>query len=261
MILADYHLHTNFCDGKDTPRQMVEEAIKKGVKEIGISVHSYTSFDGTYCIKKDRIEEYKAELDALKREYAHKIKVLIGVEIDYYSDMDISGFDYSVGSVHYLKVGDKYLSIDESEQTFKDIAERYFGGDYYALAREYFSLVADIVEKVKPNIIGHFDLLTKFNEGGKLFDENDPRYVESYKKAVDRLVLGGIPFEVNLGAIVRGLRTQPYPSRNILEYIKEKGGKVILSSDSHTKENICYNFEFWHKKLEEMGFQPIKINL
>ena len=47
MIFSDLHAHTNFCDGKNSPEEMVKSAIEKGLKKIGLVVHSYTDFDKT----------------------------------------------------------------------------------------------------------------------------------------------------------------------------------------------------------------------
>ena len=45
-------------------------------------------------------------------------------------------------------------------------------------------------------------------------------------------------FEINFGAVIRGYRTEPYPSKPILEYLKARGAKFILSGDSHTVDNV-----------------------
>lgn len=86
-----------------------------------------------------------------------------------FPDTSDSGCDYVIGSVHYIKIGGEYFSVDESAEKFKALAENQFGGDYYALAEEYFRLVSDVVDKTKATIIGHFDLVSKFNEGGRFF--------------------------------------------------------------------------------------------
>ena len=38
------HIHTTYAGGKDTPEEMVCEAIARGVDSIGFSEHSYISF-------------------------------------------------------------------------------------------------------------------------------------------------------------------------------------------------------------------------
>ena len=41
----NYHTHTDFCDGQNTPEEMAEAAAKKGFPALGFSGHSYTDFD------------------------------------------------------------------------------------------------------------------------------------------------------------------------------------------------------------------------
>ena len=91
--------------------------------------------------------------------------------------------------------------------------------------------------------MGHIDLITKFNEGNRLFDMEAPRYLKAARSAIDTLLPLKIPFEINTGAISRGYRTEPYPAKSLRDYIKQKGGTLILSSDAHAKENLFYKFE------------------
>ena len=80
--MRDLHTHSYYSDGKASPEEMVLAAIEKGLAEIGISDHSYTFFDESYCVKKDKIAAYKKEIAALKEKYKGKISVLCGVEQD-----------------------------------------------------------------------------------------------------------------------------------------------------------------------------------
>ncbi len=241
--LCDYHLHTTFSDGKNTPEEMVVAAIAKGVKEIGFSDHSYTFFDESYCVKRDKIAEYKREIARLKAKYGNEIKILCGIEQDFYSTESAAEYDYAIGSVHYVKKDGKYLAVDESEESFIKAVKEFFGGDYYGFAKAYFDTVAGFSERKEITIIGHFDLISKFNEKEKLFSVKDLKYVKAWKNAADKLIEAGKTFEINTGAVARGYKTEPYPSDEMRAYIKEKGGKFILSSDGHTKEAICYGFE------------------
>jgi len=75
-----------------------------------------------------------------------------------------------------------------------------------------------------------------------LFDEKNERYIRAWQAAVDKLIEANIPFEINSGAISRGYRTTPYPSKDIMDYIIKKGGRFIYSSDSHNKDSIA-NFK------------------
>lgn len=238
-VRKDFHVHTTFSDGKCSPEEMVLAAIRMGMTEIGFSDHSYTAFDESYCLQKDRIGEYRQAIGELREKYRGQIRILCGIEQDYYSDEPTDEYENVIGSVHYVKVGDEYLPVDMSAKAQKAMVEQYFNGDFYAFAETYFDTVANVVKKTGADIIGHFDLAAKFS----LFDEQDPRYIRAWRKAIDALLPTGKPFEINTGAISRGYRTVPYPNPDMLEYIREKGGTFILSSDSHRADTLCFGFD------------------
>ena len=242
-MLKDLHNHSTYCDGENTPEEMVLAAIDKGLDAFGISGHSYTSFDERYCMKPADIPRYIAELRYLRAKYFDKIHVLCGVEQDYYSDCPTDEFDYVIGSVHYLLAGGEYIPVDDGNDILRAAADQHFGGDIYALCEEYFRTVSDVVNKTGCDIIGHFDLIAKYNEGDPLFDESHPRYVAAWQKAADELIKADVPFEINCGAVSRGCRSQPYPSREMIAYIKERGGRFVKSSDAHNTEAIAYMFD------------------
>ncbi len=242
MRYTDLHTHTVFCDGKDTPKEMVISAVERGMECIGICTHGYTEFDQSYCIKKERIAEFQSEVRVIAEEYKGKIRILCGIEQDIFSDYPTDGFDYVIGSSHYVKNGDIYTPIDEDENTLKDAVSRFYGGDFYTLCEDYYKNVSLWAEK-HCDIIGHLDLITKFNQGGRLFDEGDERYQKSAKACIDKLLSLNVPFEINTGAVSRGYRSEPYPSKELIKYIQSHGGKIILSSDAHSKESLCFGFD------------------
>lgn len=243
MITKDLHMHTCYCDGACTPEDMILSAIEKGLNTVGISGHSYTFFDESYCMQKAAVPRYIAELRYLRAKYFDQIHVLCGVEQDYYSDYPTDEFDYVIGSVHYVKVEDEYIPVDESIAILKDAVYNHFGGDSFALCEQYFATVADVVNKTDCDIIGHFDLISKFIEREPLFDIRYPRYIAAWQKAVDTLLRYDVPFEINTGAISRGYRTSPYPNEEMIAYIKAHGGRFVLSSDAHSTDSIAYGFD------------------
>ena len=238
--MFDLHMHTVFSDGKNTAEEMVQEAVRRGLETVGISDHS----SGDPCgMKLEENVRYKAEIARLKEKYAGQIRVLCGLERDFLTD-DFTPYDYTIGSVHWLVMPDGHrMSIDWTPEKLREGTEKYFGGDWYALAEAFYAAEARVVEVTKCDIIGHFDLVTKFIEKDPSFDTNHPRYVNAWRQAADALLETGKPFEVNTGAMSRGYRTGPYPSQEIRQYIAERGGKLLLSSDAHTKENIAFAFD------------------
>ena len=254
MILEDYHVHTNLSDGNNSLEEMVRAAIDLGLRKIGFSDHIYTSFDLSYCLTKEKTREYIETLKVLKDKYKEKITIYTGIECDYYSDYPLDEFDYVIGSVHYVNKDGKYYSVDSKEEGFLKTVKEIYNGNYYEIAKDYYNNVADVLNKTNADIIGHFDLITKYNEDCKLFDMRNEEYLSYAKKAIDKLIPYNKPFEVNTGAISRGYRTTPYPDLPLLKYIKEKGGRVILTSDSHSVNTICNYFNEFENLIKETGF-------
>ncbi|MGN1096010.1 MAG: hypothetical protein ACI4QR_06440, partial [Eubacteriales bacterium] len=99
-----------------------------------------------------------------------------------------------------------------------------------------------------------------FNEGGRRFDENDARYRRAALSAMEKLNNAGKIFEINTGAISRGYRTSPYPSPFLLGALSEMGGRVTLSSDSHTAKNIGFAFDKAEEIARSFGFEPLMLS-
>ena len=236
--MSNYHTHTVYCDGNDTPEALVLEAIRLGCPSIGFSGHSFTEFDQSYCMSREKTEEYKREVRALKEKYRGQIEILLGVEQDYYSEEPTDEYDYVIGSVHYILKDGVYLTVDWTREQQEEDVKIYYGGDFYAYAEDYYKIVADIYRKTKCDIVGHFDLITKFNQDDALFDTKDERYRNAALAAVRALLKTPAAFEINTGAIARGLRTEPYPAKFILDEIYREGGEVLITSDCHAKENL-----------------------
>ncbi len=249
MVLSDLHVHTKYCDGKNSTEEMILAAIDKGMECIGFSGHGYTDFDESFCMSEQGAKDYIEELRLLRDEYSDSIEIRIGVEQDQFSNAGIEDYEYAIGSTHYVFVGDEWFSVDETSEVLKEACDRCFDGDFYALCEAYFEAEAEVIAKTGADIIGHFDLVSKFNEKNQFWDEKDPRYVNAWKKAADILIETGRPFEINTGAISRGYRTEPYPSLDMIEYIKSKGGSFILSSDSHRTDTLLYGFEEYQKYI------------
>ncbi len=254
MMLRNYHTHTTFCDGKDTAEEMVLSAIDKGFVTLGFSGHSPLAGEN-WCMQPDT-GAYRTEIARLKEKYKDKIEILCGIEQDYYSEPE-QGFDYVIGSVHCVKAGRNLIAVDDTAEVLINGINEHFGGDGNAFAREYFRTVSDVVNKTGAQIIGHFDLIEKFSEKVKIFDPLHPEYIKAAKDAIDKLIPTNSLFEVNTGAMARGLRTSPYPAKQWLEYISEKGGDIILSSDCHDKLCLDHGFEESIQLARACGFSRI----
>lgn len=259
MIDYNFHAHTTFSDGKNSPEEMIEAAIAKGFECFGISDHALTTFHPNWSIPEHRIAEYVETLQALKRKYEGKIRFYVGLENDALAVEPPDGLDYIIGSVHWLKKGDRYIEMDHSQQILRDAVRDLYGGEPDALAEEYFELVASFADDPTVSFIGHFDLITKFDERNEPLFLPTPRYTAAWQKAALRLIEAGKIFEINTGAISRGYRTVPYPAPDILQFWGEHGAKVIVSSDCHSVAGIDCAFDRAEALAQQYGCNLVKL--
>lgn len=250
-MLANFHTHTIFCDGKNTPEEIVLAAMEKGFSALGFSGHGNTPFDLADCMQDE--DGYIAQINRLKQKYKKEIRIYLGVEEDALAPVDRSKFDYIIGSSHYIHVNGQYYSVDSGYDYIQNCLAA-FGQDALAMAEAYYDAFCDYISRRKPDIIGHFDLITKFDEVESPLFLHDPAYRRIAEQAIARAAQSGCIFEVNTGAMARGLRTAAYPSEDLLYVLKQCGARLILSSDSHSKDTLDFGFEETKVVLRDIGF-------
>lgn len=251
-VPSSFHTHSTFCDGRDDPEAIVQTAIQLGCPAIGFSGHAPVAacergedetLEEGIRHAEEHMAEYRRCIRALKEKYAGQIRIFLGVEQDYFSETSMDAYEYVIGSVHMVSFGGELISVDGNPERFEQNVQRYFGGDYYAVAEEYYKLVAQVYEKTQCSIIGHFDLITKFNEGGRLFDTSNPRYRAAAERALDALIQTPAIFEWNYGAIPRGYRTEPYLEGWMLEKLRAAGKVLLKTSDCHRMDKLLFGLQ------------------
>lgn len=254
-LACSVHTHATLCDGRNTPEEMAAAAYAAGVKYFGVSCHSHTPIpQDEGCVLPAGMTGYRDEVLRLRQEYAGRMEVLLGIEWDSQSDITPEGFDYWIGSVHYLKGADGgYYAIDWGEEQLTACRDGLFGGDALAMVEGYFAEVARVAAK-RPTILGHIDLVTKLNAGNKFFDEDAPRYRAAALAALHAADPRATLLEINTGAVSRGYRTEPYPALFLLKEWRAMGGRIILTSDSHSAETVVYGYDQAAALAKAAGF-------
>lgn len=259
MKWQNLHVHTTFCDGKNTAEEMVLGAIAADCGSMGFSGHTYLPFDDSWTMAADTILSYRQEVLRLQEKYREKIEIFLGLEQDYWSDSPEEPWDYRIGSVHCLGPEQEYCSVDSSLEDVSKSIQKYFDGDALAFAEDYYRLVAQVADRTGCQIIGHLDLVTKFNEGNRLFDEDSPRYRAAALAAVEALLKQDVIFEINTGAMARGYRRVPYPAPFLLEAIQQGGGRICITGDSHSADHLLYGYCQAAALARDCGFREIMV--
>ena len=248
-LKANYHTHTTLCDGTDTPADVAGYAFRNGFTHLGFSGHMDAD------IHMD-VEQYYKQIRALQEKYHGQMDILRGIELDcLYDSSCLYDAEYCIGSTHFLDVdSDIPLSVDSSPEQLMFLCRNFYSNDYYALAKAYFELEAQVFDRTGCTFIGHFDLITRFNDDLHFIDEDDPRYMTPALEAMHHLVSQGVPFEINCGAVNRGRKAQLYPAEHLLKALHDMGGEIIISSDAHQKELLSGAFDKAVNSAIKCGF-------
>lgn len=257
IIKSDIHTHTTFCDGKNTPEEMVLAGIDAGLDTIGFSGHAAMPFDDGCGMYNEKTCLYKNEINRLKKKYTGKIDILLGIEHELYSTDESDGYDYIIGSVHYLKKDGALFPIDDGADLLVSAVEKYYGGNFDSFACDYYSSLSLYIKNRHPDVIGHFDVITKYSETNGIFADVSEVYRNAVFSALDELIPLGIPFEVNTGPMSRGYRNDPYPAPWILRAVHDAGGEIIISSDAHSAQAVAYAFDYAVDCAKNAGFASV----
>ena len=253
--LQNLHTHTTFCDGKSTAEEMVAAGLAAGLTAIGFTGHSFVENDST-TMDAAATAAYRAEVLRLRKAYAGRIDIFLGLEQDSLSAPPEEVYDYKIGSVHFVRKDGQPLCVDDTEEELRRGVEELYGGDDLALVEDYYASVARMAE-AECQIVGHFDLITKFNEGDRLFPTDHFRYRAAAMEALRVLCRRDVIFEINTGAMARGYRSAPYPSAELLREIRALGGRISITSDCHQAAALLCGFAEARELAKECGFREL----
>lgn len=234
-VVFDYHVHSEFSVDCNVPiRESCEAAIKAGITEIAFTdhvEHQHTDLGFGYY----RIEEYFASVNAAKEEFAGRLTVLAGAEVDYHTDTveqverwiatHAARYDFIIGSVHYGDNAEIIFQEYYEGKTMDDVVYPYLDQVEAAILSGWF------------DSIGHLDIPKRYLP--KALRTYDPlRYRERYEQIFRALIEQDMPFEINTS----GIRQSPkasMPGPAIVRWYAEAGGRFVTTgTDSHAAQTI-----------------------
>jgi len=264
MKKTNYHTHSTYCDGKNTPEQMVQSALQRGFNALGFSSHSMYPFSSDWHLQSREHSAYSKEIHRLKLEFKDNLEILLGFEADFIEGVcapKMSRFaefnpDFLIGAVHYVPGKKGFIEADGSNQDVLDGIKKYFDGDAKKAVQEYFYLERQMLKTCDFTIIAHCDLIRKQN-GPKvdapLFDENSDWYRKEISLLADEIARAGVVAEVNTGGMSRGYMANPFPYGELLSLLIEKKVPLTLSSDSHSAETLDFAFDDMIQIIKKTG--------
>lgn len=276
-MLIDSHIHTHYSHGDSEVYKIVQDAIKKGLDGIGFAEHFHYDFfsdiglptvagrevDGTVF---DNFKLYYKTVEKAKEEYKNKIKILLGVEIDFLEfkkdeikkALEIKPFlndykeerperkfefDFIMGSAHFIGSPLKY---------FSDYKEK--GDDW--MIEEYFSSIKNAIKSGLFDVIGHPELIKYF------IDKNFNYYSKHIEEIVDLLLKNNVAIDLNTDYL-RNSKTGKIekerlnPGLEMLAMCKEKSVSLVIGSDAHSPKKLANNFSDTFEILKDIGIKTL----
>ena len=244
---CDLHSHCTFCDGKDEPEAMAEAAVAAGFDRFGFSSHAMLPWSLDFTLSLQSLPSYVSRIREVAKSFRGKVEVLCGVEADYIdgksspdrTTYSAFGLDYVIGSVHFVSAADGALvPVDHSPELLARGIAEHFGGSAESFVRAYFAAEREMVARFDFDIVGHPDLVRKFNVRHPYFDEGAGWYREEVELTAETLARSGKVVEVNVGAISRGWLDDAYPSAEFRAALSSRGVRLVYSSDAHSVSGV-----------------------
>ncbi len=125
------------------------------------------------------------------------------------------------------------------------------------MLKHYFATIREMLRIDPPTILGHLDLVKKFNGRSRFFPQDAPWYLAEVEQTVEVLAKSGVLLEVNTAPLYRGLADEPYPSALILEICRRHDVQLILNSDAHAPEFLDGGYEQALDMIRNCGYDTL----
>jgi histidinol-phosphatase (PHP family) len=257
-MIYNFHTHSDFSDGKNSIIEIVQYAATKGVNIVGFSDHSPVPFESDWNMPQNQINEYLKTINQCAADFP-QLTLFSGIEADFipgFQDFSsFSDFDYIIGSVHYALTDNFPEGFDSSPKGMKDLIDKYYQNDIKKFITYYYNSICQMCSECEFDIVGHLDLVKKFNTVAPMFDETEKWYYNLIMETLTIIKEKNLIIEINTGGISRNLMKEPYPSFKYLKEANMLNIPVTISSDAHTAENLIAHRGTGLKAAAEAGYK------
>ena len=249
--ISNLHTHTNYCDGKNSIEENIKYAIEKEFISLGFSGHSNFIKDDCSMTKEGTIK-YLSDIKKYKEIYKDKIQIYSGIEADYYSNLNKDtdkemALDYRIGSVHFIDDNKDYFCIDMSKNNFEETIKHF--GNIRIVIKKYFDNIIKMTNTQKPDIIGHLDLVRKYNFKKEYFTEEENWYIEKVEEVLENIKENNSIVEVNIKLMSKSNLDAHYPNKMTIKKILKMNIPLTLNTDAHSINGLD---KFYYEAIEEL---------
>jgi len=253
MITTNFHTHTTRCKhAEGTDEDYVLKALEYGLVELGFSDHSpwpYHALD-TRNIRMDlsQMPDYVHHVNALRRQYANRIKIYCGIEAEFYEDrQDQLKALIDEFQLDYVILGNHFHNFETNG--------RYYG-HYNDLANLLIDYESDSIKALESGLYDCFAHPDIFCRSLKTWTAEAQAMSERILRKAKAL---NIPVEYNLGGVRNRYTEMTYPYPKFWELAAQIGGPVIIGVDAHSPSDLVdgETIEEAQRYLKRLGITPI----
>jgi histidinol-phosphatase (PHP family) len=262
MTLSSFHGgHSPNADGKAVA-EIAKVAAFKNFVAFGFTEHFQTppvarTQDPALQDQLALFDEYVANVQEAKREHPF---VLLGTEIEYirgalaWTRKQVSRwpFDYVVGSLHYVRVGDEDVLVDWERHRVEYAIEVAGGSEQLQLA--YYRQLLELVEWKIATVIGHLDLIKMWLTPEEAVET--PAIKSAVTAVLEAMRDSKMAMDVNARGLLKPCK-RIYPDPWILEEARRIGVPVTLGDDSHSPSDVGLNLQVAVEAIARAGYKHL----
>ena len=265
-MIATYHNHSTWSDGKASVADLVNAAHTMQIAELGVSDHWVLHPRGTqfkWAMPTDRLADYVSEITSVKKRTSRVGEPMdrLGLEVDWHPGnaaplkhvLEQYPFDYIIGSVHQIQLADgTEFMIDGSATAWEKLSQEQIN----QMHRQYWRNVRSLAESGVFDILAHIDLPKKFafyptiDLKGEIGDALDA-IANANTSTGDALVV-----EVNTAGWHKPC-ADAYPALDILRECRRREIPSTINADAHHPEHLLRDFDRAAQRLADAGYQHI----
>jgi histidinol-phosphatase (PHP family) len=261
-----------YCDhATGSLAAVLEAAVEAGYHTFGVSEHA-PRVESRFLYPEEveagydvgRLEsEFKAyvhEVKELASAYKGRLCVLCGFEAEVVPDnryvevmlgyRERYGFDYMVGSVHYVRE----VQIDWHKEMFTRAIETC--GGLEAMCVAYYEAVAQMVVELRPEVVGHLDLVRK--NAGPFGPVDTPRVRSAASETLEVIRAHDCILDLNTAGYRKGLGS-PYLAPWLVERAAAMGIGFCFGDDSHGPHQVGLDLDRSRRYLLNNGVTTVTV--
>ena len=250
----NYHTHTALCHhATGTNEEYVLAAIEAGFDEIGFADHSpwnFRNFVSGIRMTKEELPAYCESIKALRKKYADKISIKLGLECEYFPKyMPWLKAKIKEHDIDFIILG-HHFSVDEETSIYNgNMKEPY----------HLYAYRDDILEAMETGLFSYVAHPDIFMRGYPRFDEHCRKISE---EIISKAIETGTPLEYNLLGLSHSKADgkQGYPYPDFWEMVGEMKPPVTMGIDAHYP-GAYLDYGLYEKGLERLhglGLELVK---